>query len=208
MVTSINEEYSSFTFSCYRNKRNEKMKTKYFTLAIATASLISITLPSTTRAAEAYSISNLNLRAGPGGDYPIVGSISRGQSLDLLGCIDKLSWCEVEAWGQERGWVSANFIETSYKDHRKGIRETYDLGVIQIVTFSLDDYWGKNYRDRDFYKSRKNYYPASRPLEPQQQVSHPPQQRGKNPHATRPQTQPQQSRQPQRNVMPNDRWER
>jgi len=144
------------------------MKMKY--LALVAASLFAFALPSATQAAEAYSNTNLNLRAGPGGSYPIVGRINRGESLELLGCIDELSWCEVEAWGNERGWVSANFIGASYRDRQIGIRETYDLGIIKLITFSLDDYWDDHYRDRDFYKNRRNYEPERRHAEPQRQV--------------------------------------
>lgn len=111
----------------------------------------------TAHAAPGYPVKNLNLRAGPDADYPLVGTLMRGENIDILGCIDGFSWCEVESAHRERGWVNASYLQTSYHNRKIDIVETRDLGILQTVIFSIDSYWDDNYSDRDFYAQRSRW---------------------------------------------------
>ncbi|TIW78361.1 MAG: hypothetical protein E5V53_22750, partial [Mesorhizobium sp.] len=49
-------------------------------------------------------VTDLNVRAGPGPQYPVVGVLAAGQSATLTGCIEGSKWCTIaEAGG--KGWV-------------------------------------------------------------------------------------------------------
>jgi uncharacterized protein YraI len=52
---------------------------------------------------------DLNVRAGPGPHYPIVGVLGAGQSATLTGCMANSKWCTIaEANGQ--GWVYSDYL--------------------------------------------------------------------------------------------------
>jgi hypothetical protein len=53
----------------------------------------------------ATATTNLNLRAGPGTQYPVVGVIGAGQSVPVDGCLSSGGWCRVGG-----GWASAGYL--------------------------------------------------------------------------------------------------
>lgn len=61
----------------------------------------------------------LNVRAGPGPQHPVVGVIGAGQSATLNGCIEGSKWCVVAFNGAE-GWVYSDYL-------------TGDFGGTQVV---------------------------------------------------------------------------
>lgn len=52
---------------------------------------------------------DLNVRAGPGPQYPIVGSISANGEANLAGCLENSKWCQVSAAGAE-GWAYSDYL--------------------------------------------------------------------------------------------------
>ena len=44
---------------------------------------------------------DLNVRAGPGPQYPVVGVLSAGQSTSLMGCLASSKWCSIAEAGGE-----------------------------------------------------------------------------------------------------------
>jgi hypothetical protein len=54
-------------------------------------------------------ISPVNMRAGPGNDQPVVGTIPGGSPVQVVKC---RHWCEVIFAGQQ-GWVYKSFVGTS-----------------------------------------------------------------------------------------------
>ncbi|MBB3590090.1 uncharacterized protein YraI [Rhizobium sp. BK529] len=58
----------------------------------------------------ATSISDLNIRSGPGPQYPSVGVAMRGSTAVLDGCIEGSRWCRVDVSGV-RGWVYAQYLQ-------------------------------------------------------------------------------------------------
>jgi uncharacterized protein YraI len=80
---------------------------KLLILSAATAALIS--------AGSAYADTmatasrDLNVRAGPGTQNPVIGVIGSGQSVNISGCEQSGRWCTVAFDGGE-GWVSARYL--------------------------------------------------------------------------------------------------
>jgi uncharacterized protein YraI len=60
-------------------------------------------------ALTSFSTSHLNLRTGPGTQYPIVGVMNRNVPSELHGCLADYSWCSVTVAGVS-GWASAEYL--------------------------------------------------------------------------------------------------
>ncbi len=57
--------------------------------------------------------SSVNLRSGPGTEYPIVGALAQGQRYDVQGRTEDSAWWEVAAAGQQLAWVAAAVVTTT-----------------------------------------------------------------------------------------------
>jgi uncharacterized protein YraI len=56
---------------------------------------------------------DLNVRAGPGPQYPVIGVLGAGQSATLSGCMANSKWCTIaEANGQ--GWVYSDYLTAEF----------------------------------------------------------------------------------------------
>jgi len=53
----------------------------------------------------------MNVRGGPGTDYPVIGSATSGDSFDITGKAPDGSWYQVCCFGdEEKGWLSASLV--------------------------------------------------------------------------------------------------
>ncbi|MGO7515574.1 SH3 domain-containing protein, partial [Rhizobium ruizarguesonis] len=58
----------------------------------------------------ATTVNDLNVRAGPGPQYPTVVLATRGSTAVLDGCIEGSLWCRVDVNGM-RGWVYTDYLQ-------------------------------------------------------------------------------------------------
>ncbi|RUM26690.1 SH3 domain-containing protein [Rhizobium vallis] len=123
---------------------------------IAAAGLFMLA-PVVAQAAEGYSTANVNMRAGPSTRYPAVAVIPAGSSVEIRGCLSDLNWCDVEFYGG-RGWVSGQYVQALYQQRRVYVGPQYyrPLGI-PMIRFSVDNYWDRYYRNRDFYRERDRW---------------------------------------------------
>ncbi|HRP78190.1 MAG TPA: DUF1236 domain-containing protein [Aquamicrobium sp.] len=56
---------------------------------------------------------DLNVRAGPGPQYPVVGVIAAGEGAELNGCLENSKWCSLATAGGE-GWVYADYVSADF----------------------------------------------------------------------------------------------
>jgi len=56
-----------------------------------------------------YSTAHLNLRTGPGTQYPVVGMMEYNVRTNITGCLVDYSWCSVAVAGIN-GWASAEYL--------------------------------------------------------------------------------------------------
>ena len=87
-------------------------------MVATTAALLSLSASALAQSSVSAT-TDLNVRAGPGPQYPIVGMIGAGQSTTLNGCLENSKWCTVATTGGE-GWVYSDYL-------------TGDFGGTQVV---------------------------------------------------------------------------
>ncbi|RAX43352.1 SH3 domain-containing protein [Rhizobium tropici] len=126
---------------------------------VLAASLLAafIALPAVAEAAEGFATANVNMRSGPSTAYPAVTMIPVGAPLQINGCLNETPWCDVSFYGG-RGWVAGRYIQATYQSRRIYVGPQYyrPLGIPTVV-FNFDDYWGRYYRGRDFYRDRDRW---------------------------------------------------
>ena len=137
------------------------------------------------RAAQGYAVTAVNLRAGPGRDYPVVARIPAGAPLGIGGCTAGLAYCDVDFQGIH-GWTSARHLQFVEGRRRVYVYQAAPA-VFPVVVFNQGDYWGRYYRDRPFYRDwhrnappphppgpppRAHAYPLYQPQPPQPREDH------------------------------------
>lgn len=138
-------------------------------LLVALFALCSLAFGGVASAANAYSQGIVHLRAGPSTEYPIVMSIPPSSLLQVSGCLDDYTWCDVD-WEGNRGWVYGNYLYYDYQDRRVPVLGFGAALGIGIVSFSIGDYWPRYYASRPWY-GRESYW-MHRPPPPRR--PHPP----------------------------------
>ena len=58
----------------------------------------------------------VNVRAGPGTNYPVIGSMPPGSPLNITGRNESGTWWQVQMAGGTAGWVAASVVEATAAD--------------------------------------------------------------------------------------------
>ncbi|GAA3086117.1 DUF1236 domain-containing protein [Rhizobium viscosum] len=82
----------------------------------------------------ATSINDLNIRSGPGPQYPTVGLATRGSTAVLDGCIEGSRWCRVDVNGV-RGWVYAEYLQVDQGGSPVIVEQHRDDLGVPVVTY-------------------------------------------------------------------------
>ncbi len=125
-----------------------------------TAALM-LMIPAMAFAADGYTTGNVNMRAGPDPDYPLILTLGTGTPVSIQGCTTGWDWCDVIAGGN-RGWVAGTYLQYSYNNQPVIVTEYGSQIGIPIVSFVIGTYWGRYYTGRPFYRDRSRWY--SRPI--------------------------------------------
>lgn len=112
-------------------------------------------------AETAYTTKSVNMRAGPGREYPAVTRIREGTPVEVAGCLEDWTWCDVIAKG-DRGWVYAGSLDYPYEGERAPILSRGQYYGLPVIGYSPGLYWDTYYRGRPFY-GRRDYW-VSRPF--------------------------------------------
>jgi uncharacterized protein YraI len=76
---------------------------------VLAAALVGVVIAGPAFAVNGYSTAHLNLRAGPGTQYPVVGMLEYNVRTEITGCLADYSWCALTVAGLN-GWVSAEYL--------------------------------------------------------------------------------------------------
>jgi uncharacterized protein YraI len=179
---------------------------------------IGLVVPAASLAETAYTTKTVNLRAGPSRDYELVAQVPAGAPVDVYGCLDDWTWCDVSL-GNDRGWVYAGNLDYPYQNRRVVILGNGPIIGFPIVTFSIGSYWDTYYRGRPWY-SRRSYWvqqpppsrsirsSGSRPQGIRSPATLPLQPAVGRPQVNRPQTQTQRQPQTQTQRQPQTQTQR
>jgi uncharacterized protein YraI len=96
--------------------------------ALAAISLPVLSLPASA-ATLATATTSLNIRTGPGPEYPVIGAIpDRGQAT-VTGCIQGSLWCQVSYNGRQ-GWAYSQYMMGSVGGQMVAVTQNRDVPVI------------------------------------------------------------------------------
>ncbi|MBW6423778.1 SH3 domain-containing protein [Rhizobium sp. XQZ8] len=143
---------------------------KKFLMSVAALAALFVAPSIANAAVSGFSTANVNMRSGPSTGYPAVTVIPEGTSVTIFGCMSSVNWCDVQFFGG-RGWVSGSYVQAAYQSRRVYVEPDYypRLGI-PTVTFDVDNYWGRYYSGRDFYRERDRWrrydWRSERPLPP------------------------------------------
>jgi uncharacterized protein YraI len=86
-------------------------------------------------AVTAYSpTGHLNVRSGPGFQYPVVDQIQANTPAQITGCVTDYSWCAVALAGGATGWASAPYLVTKAEGTPKNLQVAgAQLGIPTIT---------------------------------------------------------------------------
>ena len=111
----------------------------------------------------AYVSKEVNLRAGPSADYPVVAILGAGVNITVEGCMSDYRWCDVSV-GPNRGWLYAGNIVYPYQGAHVPLL-TYGSAIgIGVIGFSVGSYWDDYYRYRPWYPQRQRWIDRSYPV--------------------------------------------
>lgn len=87
------------------------MKTKLLVSSVAGA----LCMAASTALADTSvsAITDLNVRAGPGPQYPVIGVLAAGQKATLNGCVANSKWCTI-AEDSGQGWIYSDYVTAEF----------------------------------------------------------------------------------------------
>jgi uncharacterized protein YraI len=112
--------------------------------------IFAVAVPAVALAAQGYATADVNMRAGPGTEYPVVDLIPTDAYVDIHGCLSDGAWCDV-SWKGERGWVDSSYLDYFYNNRYVYLPEYIDTIDVPIAVFSLDTYWNDYYVGEPWY---------------------------------------------------------
>nr|WP_099867106.1 DUF1236 domain-containing protein [Pararhizobium haloflavum] len=99
---------------------------------LASATVLGVTLIASGAAfaqSTASATTDLNIRSGPGPQYPVTGVINAGEQATINGCIDGSKWCTVTTPAGE-GWAYSDYLAADMSGETVVVTERYqDMGV-------------------------------------------------------------------------------
>ena len=117
---------------------------------------LGVTEHSVAQQPNGYPISNVNLRAGPGTDFPMILTVQAQAPISILGCLGDYTWCDV-AFGYDRGWMRSIYLSGFYQGYYYPLRDYAPRLGYSVVSFDINHYWDAYYRDRPFYQDRPQW---------------------------------------------------
>lgn len=98
-------------------------------------------------AANGYTTGNVNMRTGPGVQYPRIAVVPVGSPVTIYECTRSRRWCSVR-WHRYRGWVSGRYLR--FGDYRP-----------RVYVPSPDIYFDFDYREPR-WRDRRDRRPKSK----------------------------------------------
>ncbi len=107
-------------------------------LALCAVAMMSMPALAQSGPAIAYTTGNLNMRAGPGTNYPVITTVPRGGGVTVFGCTANFAWCDA-AFVHAKGWVSGKYLSYGVQGNYYG-RPIPNAGVYVGVPRYYNNY--------------------------------------------------------------------
>ena len=107
-------------------------------------------------AENALTTETASVRAGPDDSYPEVAVLDADSPIQVMGCLDDWSWCDV-AFDGSRGWLYSPDITYEYEGGYVPFYTYAPAFSVPVVTFTVDAYWGRYYHDRPWFRERDQW---------------------------------------------------
>ena len=101
---------------------------------ILAATAAALTMAASTAFAQSgvTATTDLNVRAGPGPQHPVIGVLAAGQGTTLTGCLQNSKWCSIDDGGQ-KGWVYSDYLTGEFGGQKMVLSERpADSGVVVV----------------------------------------------------------------------------
>jgi uncharacterized protein YraI len=85
-------------------------------------------------ATSATAVADLNIRSGPGPQYPVVGLIGQNDSALINGCLEGSKWCVVEYNGAQ-GWAYSDYLVADLSGSPVVLTDGYSQVGVPVTTF-------------------------------------------------------------------------
>ena len=82
----------------------------------------------------ATATTDLNIRSGPGPEYPVIGHVRENQRINISGCIEGSLWCQVDQKGLQ-GWAYSQYMVMDSGGRRIVLTERGSEAAIPSVTY-------------------------------------------------------------------------
>ncbi|MBB3566839.1 DUF1236 domain-containing protein [Rhizobium sp. BK491] len=86
----------------------------------------------------ATTATDIEVRSGPGAEFPTVGIATRGSEAILDGCVEGSRWCRVDVNGM-RGWVYAQYLSVEQNGASVVVQDHRDDLGIPTITYEQTD---------------------------------------------------------------------
>jgi uncharacterized protein YraI len=98
----------------------------------------------------------VDVYAGPDDSYPNVARLDADAPVQVMGCLDDWSWCDV-TFEDNRGWLYAPDITYDYQGGYVPLYTYAPSLGIPVVQFTIGDYWERYYHGRPWYAQRDEW---------------------------------------------------
>lgn len=121
-----------------------------------TVGAILLSISCVAMAENAVTTEPASLRAGPDDSYPEVAQLDADSPIQVEGCLDDWSWCDVSVDGT-RGWMYSPDITYEYQGGYVPFYTYAPAFSVPVVAFTVDAYWGRYYHDRPWFRDRDQW---------------------------------------------------
>jgi len=87
---------------------------------------------------SATTATDIEVRSGPGAEFPTVGVATRGSEATLDGCVEGSRWCRVDVNGM-RGWVYAQYLSVEQNGNSVVVQNHRDDLGIPTISYEQTD---------------------------------------------------------------------
>jgi len=101
---------------------------------LATTALVALSTGAQA-ASSATAVADLNIRSGPGPQYPVIGLISQNDSAVVNGCLEGSKWCVVDYNGAQ-GWAYSDYLAAELSGSTVVLTDTYSQVGVPVTTFT------------------------------------------------------------------------